>query len=135
MRVLRGAVTHLAIRGYFTLQVPDLAVGHGSDDFEELPDEWFVKLKWSGGRPAHARESGLLFLTRIGYDANRERLRQSLETWLRGYPAGRGPGLQTWEDFERVAEMHFKSVAARLATYERALREKLGDVERWKAIV
>lgn len=99
MRLPDGAITSLAERGKCSLQVPDLYFHEES--LVEYPDEWFVQLKYDGGlRPVVGREQGCLHLSRIGYEANKDAIKNA---FLRSGPVD-------WSDFERHAEMHFRTL-------------------------
>lgn len=115
MKIIKGAIAALAEEGYLTLQVPDLAVGEC--DFEELPDEWFCRWNYGKG-PAIGRESGMLYLTRAGYEANKQELKAAFSGDHRGY---------TWKDFESHVELHFaetqRHIDRRLADFRRKIRE------------
>ena len=87
----------------------------------EYPDEWFVWLKstTSGLRPVVGRESGFLFLSRVGYEANREALKQA-------FSENRGC---SWEDFERHVEKHFRTLHTSTAKLVAKLTKQLADAQ------
>ena len=118
MRIIKGAIVAGAANGYLGVQVAEIAYG---DDVEyvEAPDEWFIRLK--DRRPAVGREDGFLFLTRIGWEANKEQMRQAFETaqFKRG----------TWEDFEKHVEDFFTDSKKRAARFVRLMKKKTRQAE------
>lgn len=107
MKVIKSAISMLSSEGRITLQVPNRALrlpGQPEAEYEEVPDEWLITLK--DGRPAAGKESGFLFLTRKGWDANKVKIKEvfSKAKFQRG----------TWEEFEAHAEEHFTKVKKRL---------------------
>lgn len=113
MKILKGVITTLAGEGRMSLQVPqytvivhnERAIAYDAsqvkpDDVIDAPDEWFVYLR--NNSPAVGKESGHLFLTRAGWDANRKEIR---EAFLNSeFPRG------TWADFQDHVDMHFAEV-------------------------
>jgi len=127
MLMKKGVITSLASEGRLTLQVPqyDIIIKEGRAFFaqsltcaegaKEHPDEWFVWLKNS--RPAIGRESGFLFLTRKGWEANKEEIKKAFEA----SKTKRG----TWKEFEDHAEYHLKEVEEKTQKHIRFLQKKI----------
>ena len=106
MKILKNAIISLASQGYITLQIPVYDVWINQDpqqsETEDIPDDWVITLKGGQSRPVIGKEKGYLFLSKIGWDANRKKIRQAyLDS---GSPRG------TWADFEDHVELHFEEV-------------------------
>lgn len=114
MRLFTGYLEHLRSRGKYSLQVGEVALGSPVPATVEAPDEWFERLKvcsglrrgTAGQRRPFGREQGFLFLSRAGYEANREQLREIVERYNAEWP---GEGF-TWQAFNAVAMAHFDMV-------------------------
>ena len=125
MRIFKDAITTLAAEGRRTLQVPDLVIAIPpvrleEVEYEEVPDEWFTRLKRDV--PCAGKENGFLYLSRKGYEANKERLK---EAFLKAqYKRG------TWEQFEKDAEDHFAKVETARQRKLKLLRAKADELER-----
>lgn len=116
MRIYEGAITQLAMSGHLTLQVPDQVIGKPVPGTIEVPDDWFVRLK--DDRPVtNKRESGFLFLSRKGWEANKSAFVQIL-----------GSGV-VWKDLEAHAAEHFAMVERKTQRYLQQLREKIAAIE------
>lgn len=103
MKIIKDSITSLARRGYITLQIPQISIelGGGVTPVEEVPDEWIAMIH-SSGSVAVGKETGFSYLTRIGWEKNKSKIKEAYE----GAEHQRGP----WEKFERYAEKHFKAV-------------------------
>lgn len=118
MKILEGAIVDSAKKGYLSLQVPDIAIGYPQPPMVDAPDEWFVVL--TGERPVIGRETGFLYLSRKGYEANKKLLRDAID----GNPRG-----ITWEQFESAAEAHFAKVKTKTQKYVDQLQSKLETIK------
>lgn len=125
MQILKGAITQLASRGHLTLQVPECAICKpGTNvEMEEAPDEWFCVLKHNCV-PASGKESGFLYLTRAGYEANKDALRTAFESaieedWDKDW---------NWPAFEKMAEAHFQKVEKAITKQKKLLEQKLNQL-------
>lgn len=119
MWISKGAITALASRSHLTLQVPTESIGEPTPETEEAPDSWFVDLK--DDRPVtNNRESGFLFLSRKGWEANKEAIRLAY--------IGSCPG-NDWEDMEDHAAEHFAMIERKTQRYLQLLREKIATIE------
>ena len=78
MKILKGAITSLAEQGYITLQIPiyDVWIDQApqQSETEDIPDKWVIYLKGGQRRPTIGKEKGYLFLSRLGWDKNREKI-------------------------------------------------------------
>ena len=104
MKILKGAITSLASEGRITLQIPQYNIGApGSppSETEEVPDDWIVLLR-SNNSPAVGKEYGFYFLTKAGWEANKDKIEDAFlaSKWQRG----------TWTDFEVYVINHFQKV-------------------------
>jgi len=128
MLMKKGIITSLASEGYLTLQVPqyDIIIKEGrafaqsltnAEGVEEHPDHWFIWLK--NHRPAVGRETGFLILTREGWEANKEKIKEAFQ-------ASRG----TWQEFEQHAEDHLKEVEEKTKKHIRFLQKKIDDLNK-----
>jgi hypothetical protein len=125
MLIIKGAITHLASRGYITTQVPNIALGNPQPDDEECPDEWFVLLH--EGRPAIGKEYGIWHLTRIGWEANKDKIKQAFEEALaEGLDRTGGRG---WEVFVEQVEEEFVQRKKKFEHYKKSLKQKLALCE------
>lgn len=110
MKIIKETITMLAASGHITLQVPDAYIGDPEPEMEEAPDEWFMYVKCEGNahRPCVGKESGFLYLSRAGWEANKDRIKEVFEAYnekmRREYPTHKW---QTWADFEAHVEKHF----------------------------
>jgi len=85
MKIFKDSITTLAESGHITLQVPTVSISFGGngEELEELPDEWFVFVRFSGRgmkhEPAIAKEKpwAFLHLSRPGWEANRLAIREA----------------------------------------------------------
>ena len=102
MKILKDSITSLASEGRMTLQIPQYDLGSSDAIEEEVPDEWVVTLT-QYSYPAVGKECGYLFLTRAGWLANQDKMKDAFEDakFHRG---------NTWEDFEAHAKKHFQKV-------------------------
>lgn len=116
MKILKEAITSLSSKGYITLQIPTLSIGNPERivETEEVPDNWFTFLK-ATKCPAVGKEYGFTYLTRIGWEANKHKIKKAYEN----AEYDRGP----WTKFEEHAEQHFKHV-------ERATNRQISLLER-----
>lgn len=102
MKIIKDSITALASEGRMTLQIPQYDLGANNTIEEEVPDEWFVTLR-NASYPAVGREHGYLFLTRAGWFANQDKLKEAFEN--AEYNRG-----NTWEDFETYTIKHFQRI-------------------------
>jgi len=124
MEILKDAITSSARGGYLSLQIPEIAVrfNGGQDEVENIPDDWVCRLK-SCDRPAVGKESGFLYLTRKGYEANKPAIRAAFEQAIAsGTDRTGGIG---WPAFEQAAAFHFSEVERRRAKLIAELTVKL----------
>ena len=129
MRIFKDSITRLASLGYVTLQVPDTAFGSPSIEMEDVPDEWLCVLT-GAGRHRVGKELGFLYLTKAGWDANKEKIK---EKFLKAIETGldRTESLG-WVAFERHVVEHFESLEKRNKKFKTQLEEKLEEMKRIK---
>jgi len=137
VKILKGAITSLASEGRITLQIPifdiviqedNRPIAYGADQLndervEEIPDEWIMQLRSGQSRPVIGKEQGYSFLTKEGWEANRQKIR---EAFLNAKHQ-RG----TWADFEDHVDEHFKQVKAatlKKIKYEQSRLNQLKEV-------
>jgi len=121
MKILKDSITSLASEGRITLQIPQYDLGSSDAIEEEVPDEWVVTLR-NGLYPAVGREQGYLFLTRAGWFANQDKIKDAFEDakFHRG---------NTWEDFEAHAKKHFQKVEHNTMRRIRLFKNKVKDLQ------
>lgn len=130
MNVFTTWITDLRSEGRRTLQIPELAITFGGPGpaTVSIPDEWTIRLQWDN-TPAVGRMQGHLYISRIGYEANRRAI------WKAYAKAGR------WRDgsttvFQAVRAFHryalelyarVQQKAARGERIARAMSQAPGD--------
>lgn len=135
MKIFKDSITISAGKGRVTLQVPSVMLEWPEDEkreyeYEEVPDEWMCVLK--DDRPVAGKESGFLYLTRTGYEANKLKLKEAFERAVAdGYD--RGAGHNKWLDFERYVEKHFNRVEKKTKRETEKYRKKLKELEKFVA--
>ncbi len=147
MRIFRDSITQLAREGYRTTQIPQIAINlptptphnqrYGFTDeelasvrnieqeYEEIPDEWIAHVHSSCRRYCvtdRERRSAFWHLSRVGFEANREAIRQAFE----GSQYKRG----TWEEFLEDIEREWQRWDAGTERHIANLRRKLQEIER-----
>lgn len=126
MKIFKDTLFHFAQQGRLTLQIPDIMIETRKGvkpeyEYEEVPDDWVVYLK--DNRPVFSNEkSGIPFLTRKGYEENKDKLREKFNANLRGH---------TWEEFEDAAELHFDIVKKATEKYKNKLKKQLEELEKF----
>jgi len=127
METIKDAIFLLTQRGYLTLQVPDLVyefsgkIGKKTkSQTENIPDDWVCFLV--DNIPVFKDTvQCFLFLTRKGYEANKEKIKVGFNTIQdRGY---------AWKDFEKYAKNHFAKIEKNLDKKKAQLRNKLKELE------
>jgi hypothetical protein len=136
MKVFTDFYVSLRNAGYLTLQVPDTAICFGGPGPQmiEAPDEWFEYLKAAPGKPGPdglspmrrvvGRERGFLFLSRAGFEANKQPIRQVWEQALAEGRTNRGRGDVSWEGFQAFAAEHFDLVDRATKAHAQKLADK-----------
>ena len=122
MRLPEGAITYLASEGRITLQVPPFVIGEISRMID-YPDEWFHYVKMireNCYRPVFGREQGYLHLTRAGWEANREALREAFES---------SPSTKTWQDFERYVETYFYNMGQAIQAEIQKAQQRINELQ------
>jgi uncharacterized C2H2 Zn-finger protein len=103
MKILKDAIISNSRDGRITLQIPQNNISFKRVEYEteEVPDEWVVMLR-KYKYPAVGTEDGYLFLTRTGWNINKDKIEEAFRTarFKRG----------TWQRFVQHAEEHFKLV-------------------------
>lgn len=122
MKIIKGALTSLASRGYITLQVPQVVLNSSKKfevETEEIPDNWIVVLR--RGCPVAGQEQGHSFLTKIGWEVNKDKIKEAYMNaeFQRG----------SWEKFELYVEDHFKEVKEKTKRRIRLLEKKVKQLK------
>lgn len=129
MKILKDAITALASEGRCTLQVPDVVISLDANpplaQTEDVPDDWFVTLKYEGYKlvPSVGNQGGFLFLSRKGYEANKAKLKKA-------FASKRNRG-NVWALFEEQAEKHFAEVEANTVKKLKKLKAQVAELERF----
>ena len=112
---------------HFTIQIPQISYNctidpaGGPPTFTEptmvdIPDDWVILLR--GNRPCVGKETGFLYFTRKGYNANLDEIKKIWES------TG-----QEWAKFEEMVESHFKAVEKAANKFVLELKKKLMQAE------
>ena len=133
MKILKRTITTLASEGRISLQVPQYNIitegnraiaydaNHSKDeDVIDIPDEWIIYLR--NGSPAVGKESGHTFLTKMGWQANKDEIKKAFES--SEYPRG------TWEDFENHVVEHFSEVEKQTKRRIKLLESKIEQLRK-----
>lgn len=124
MEILKGAITALVSEGRLTLQVPAYCIGN-DPECEIVPDSWFCFLQ-SNGTPCVGKQSGFLYLTKAGYEANKEDIKVAFEAAIaRGLDRTNGVG---WPAFEQYVTEHFAKVEKQRKHQAAQLQKKLNEI-------
>lgn len=130
MKIYKDSLTQLASEGYLTLQVPSSILSlepNTKIETEECPDEWFDMTKLSGYKrvrclPGHKCQ--YLFLSRKGYETNKDRLKEVFEKAItnpKGMDRTNGRG---WIAFEEAAEKHFMELEQNTEKHYQSMKQK-----------
>jgi len=134
-------ITALQGKGYVTLQIPQFSIDIGPtpepeveppEPQVELPADWFNVIKYVGNacRPCIGKENGFLFLTRKGYEANKERIRKAFEQAIaKGLDRTNGEG---WLAFEKYAEKHFSEMEKTIEKEKNKFAKKVAELNTLK---
>ncbi|MHA1814490.1 MAG: hypothetical protein ACTSX1_00645 [Candidatus Heimdallarchaeaceae archaeon] len=133
MKILKRTITTLASQGRISLQVPQYNIitegnraiaydaNHSKDeDVIDIPDEWIIYLRY--GSPAVGRESGHAFLTKMGWQDNKDEIKKAFESSK--HPRG------TWQDFENHVVKHFSEVEKQTKRRIKLLKSKLDQLRK-----
>jgi hypothetical protein len=121
MKVSKTWIEDLRIESRVTLQVPEFSIG---DDLElvEVPDEWFWRLKLDrGDRIAVGKEKAFLYVSPLGYEANKSALADAYLEGLNRRGWRQDAYISSAAEFHEWAEGWFQDVKE--ATLWRARRE------------
>lgn len=119
MRLSKDAILSSAKQGYLSLQVPDIYIGFDTD-LADFPDDWFCYLKEAfSGRPAIGKEEGFLYLSRKGYEVNREAMKESFSL-ERGHD---------WVAFEAYVAEHFAKIERFVEKRKKTLAKQIAELE------
>jgi hypothetical protein len=102
MKISSRSLTCLAAEGRLSLNIPWFDDAH----VIEIPDDWICRLS-----PILeiCTVSGLLYYTRKGFAANKDKIKTAFEMYLETAVFDRTDG-KTWLVFEKHAEEHFAKV-------------------------
>lgn len=115
IEIPKGALTSLLREGRLTLQIPQVVIDAGAeptpkeDLLEKIPAKWVCQLK-SDKTPCIGRQQGFLYLTKMGWEHNKEAL---FEAFVEGYPKRHGDHLgeiDLRDMLERHVEQHFEAI-------------------------
>ena len=82
-------ITHQASLGHISIQLPWC-------DINDFPTGWAVTLRGSGSRLSLGKEGGFVFLTRVGWKANKSKIKAAFERSEKKE--------RTWDQFESMIE-------------------------------
>ena len=123
MKLLKDSLFLTFRNGYVSLQVPDIVID-GPEEFVEVPDEWLIWVK--DNIPCTKRESGFLYFTKIGYEANKAEIKEIFEASQRDPKTSRG---RTWEEFEQYTETLFAEREKKCKNRLKFLKKKVQELE------
>lgn len=162
MKISESALTSHASSGTLTLQIPDTVIVfdhnhpaagvgglvHGvpkavssvdvATDVIDVPNDWFCHLRHN--IPVVGRGSGFLYLTRKGFEANKDKLRAAYMAWSfianlvnsdhpkynKSSPDNQLPE-KAWQKFEEEAGKHFAEVEKELAAAIKRTEKRLAQ--------
>ena len=105
MKILKGSITALAGEGRARVQIPELALTSRPLEYEEAPDEWFIRL--SGNNLITRETTGFLFLSPIGWEANKDKIKAAFEGHCNA--VGIDPA-KSWNIFEDKIASFYREV-------------------------
>jgi hypothetical protein len=163
MKLPKNCIEYICYKGRPSLAVGDLAFINSMNGlvidetrYTEFPDGWFCRLTSSGYyyRPCIEREQGCLFLTRAGWEANKETIKKSFDRAiaegrqaylgakqiayrnkqnLRGI-YGTSTEIASWQSYLEFVDQHFKMIAEEIDKYETKLSRdyntKIADLKK-----
>lgn len=88
-----------------------------SATLKSIPDEWVIQTH--GQRPAVGKESGHEYWSRIGFDANYDKIK---EAWERQHPT------IPFANVEKEADEFYKTLAVGATKLEKELNKKLAEI-------
>lgn len=124
MKIFEIAITALTSEGRITLQVPDFCIGTPIPKQIEAPDDWFVRL--NGYLPS---PRGCLFLSRKGWEANKEALWLAFAKSRFDPQTCRNPEIVTREQFEVAIEKEFQLREDAVQKKIKSLKKQLSKLE------
>ncbi len=121
MKMPVDSLTCLVGQRRITTHVPDAWIGN--TPLADFPDDWFLRLK-DDESPVLGRQSPMLYFSRKGWKANRDKLRQAWEacTVMRNPEA-------TWETVEMHAVDFFAKVEKRIETMIKKRKDEIKELE------
>lgn len=135
MKIFKDSIIALASEGRLTLQIPEYSVDivnnrivpiTDDDEFEIIPDDWVCKLR-SNHLPVVGKQDGFLYLTKKGYEANKDKLKIAFENSNMRYG-----GAGKWHLFEEHAQEHFDKVAKAQKRLLNELQNKLAQIQNFQ---
>lgn len=131
MKLSYETLTSGAKCGYLSIHIPSLCVGGNPPNHIEvdMPDEWFMFVN-AGPVPVVGKQEGFLYLTRKGYEDNKDRLRTAFELAIAsGFDRTDGRG---WVAFEEYVENHFTKLAKAIEKKRKYLNKLLVDLDEYE---
>lgn len=141
MMIFENWAQLLRREGRLTLQVPQFSLSwggsprpsHAPPNLVGVPDEWFCFLNL--GVPAVGRMEGFLYISRLGYEANRQEIldiyAQAAEMrWSPKY--GEFSHTNARDRFEQYATEHFETVRQKHAILLAKTRAKANPTPYWE---
>lgn len=126
MKLLDGSIEALAKEGRHSIQIPEIIIGSTAGIPEiECPNDWF----WRMNHLKLPCRQGFLYLTRKGYAANRENIREAFLSACRR--AGSTNMNRDWAKFEKSIDQFFADVDTAVRKKIASLRSKIAELERF----
>lgn len=129
-------------RGYISLQIPEYDIDTRTgvsmsidnakpEDVVDMPDDWFMYV--NGELPVIGKQTGFLHLTRKGYEANKDRLKEALKHAIKiGYDRTDGKG---WIVFEKHAEKHFADMHKAVGRKRMYFKKMLAELDKAEKLI
>lgn len=109
MRIDKNGITKLTSLGRISLQV--IIRNYDSENKEKtilIPDDWIIKLNPDNFNICHPEDSGLYYLTEIGWNNNKEKIKEVYEKFIKFHPYTTEEN--SWAAYENYAEDFIKKV-------------------------
>lgn len=144
MRIVKGTLFSFSFRTNPTIEIPEpKPTPLTPPEYENVPDEWLVRLDYLTPYPITRGKKGILHLSRIGWEANHAEIKTSFDLgrarklveYEQDFAAGCYPAHSadwqpiTWAQFETQTMGRYTAAAEQHAKQLARLRQELADYE------